>query len=148
MLVRQHANKSLLKIEGHQLRSSIMSRVRSSGNKSTELRVIKLFKKLKIIGWRRKNKLVGNPDFIFKESKIAFFVDGCFWHGHFSHKVMPRANRQYWVTKILRNKRRDRKVNKTLMNLGWKVMRIWECQLKNKNNIIYKFARHCNHLKA
>ena len=63
-------------------RSQIMKAVKSKGNISTEIKLIKLFKEKKIKGWRRNYKLFGNPDFVFPKSKIALFADGCFWHGH------------------------------------------------------------------
>ena len=63
-------------------RSEIMKNVRSNNNKSTELKLIKLFKEYGITGWKRKYKVKGHPDFVFLKEKIAIFVDGCFWHGH------------------------------------------------------------------
>lgn len=60
-------------------RSSIMSEVRSKGNKSTELKLIQYFKENDIHGWRRGYKVKGHPDFVFLDKKIAIFVDGCFW---------------------------------------------------------------------
>ena len=63
-------------------RSYVMSRIRSHGNASTELRLIAVFKELGISGWRRNYPLFGKPDFVFQSEKVAVFVDGVFWHGH------------------------------------------------------------------
>lgn len=110
-------------------RSNIMRSVKSSGNKSTELKVITIFRRLKISGWRRNYKLSGKPDIVFPKKKIALFVDGCFWHGHSCRNTKPRHNKKYWTMKIRRNKARDKKVTKLLQTRGWTVVRFWECQI-------------------
>ena len=75
------------------------------GNKSTELKLIKLFKELEIKGWRRNYKIAGAfPDFIFPKLKIAIFADGCFWHGHDCRTLQPKTNRKYWDEKIKKNR--------------------------------------------
>ena len=84
----------------HEERSKIMLQVKSVGNKSTELKLISLFKAHKIIGWRRNYKIFGKPDFVFPQKKIAIFVDGCFWHGHNCRNTSPEDNKAYWVKKI------------------------------------------------
>lgn len=106
-----------------------MQAIRSSGNKSTELRLIQIFKKHSIKGWRRKSKLVGSPDFVFSKQKVAVFADGCFWHGHDCRKTVPQTNAKFWLDKITKNKKRDRVVNITLRGSGWRVVRFWECEL-------------------
>lgn len=111
-------------------RSDIMRAVKSHGNKSTELKLIEIFKNSKLRGWRRTYKLFGNPDFVFPKKRIAVFVDGCFWHGHDCRNTKPADNADYWRKKIERNKRRDELVSKTLAEKGWQVIRIWECQVK------------------
>lgn len=115
-------------------RSEIMSRVRSNKNKSTELRLISLFKKLGIKGWRRNYMIKGKPDFVFPKEKVAFFTDGCFWHGHGCRNITPDNNKEYWRYKITTNKIRDKAIAKHLRSIGWKVIRIWECELTRKNN--------------
>lgn len=120
-------------------RSYIMKTVKSSNNKSTELKLIYLFKKYSIKGWRRNYKIFGKPDFVFCGKKIAVFTDGCFWHGHNCRNTVPKDNSEYWENKINRNRKRDIEVNKHLKKIGWSVIRIWECELnKNKENILYK----------
>src|ERR1700756_3893297 len=95
-------------------RSWIMSRVRGKGNRATELRLLLLFRKYKIPGWRRNSRLFGKPDFVFPKARIAIFVDGEFWHGHPTRSVIPANNSHFWRAKIARNKLRDRLVNATL----------------------------------
>ena len=109
-------------------RSEIMSRVRSSGNRSTELAFIKVLRAGGITGWRRGGwGLFGRPDFVFPRAGLAVFVDGCFWHGCPRHCRIPKARRGYWREKIARNQTRDRAVSRALRRDGWRVMRLWEC---------------------
>lgn len=118
-----------------QKRAWTMAQVRSSGNKSTEQKMVAVFKENKIKGWRRKYPLFGKPDFVFPKERLAVFVDGCFWHGHPKLCRMPKANKEYWVEKIKGNKKRDKKVNKELKHKHWKVIRIWEHEIKFENTI-------------
>jgi len=114
-------------------RSEVMSRVRSRGNKDTEVALAKLFRRNKITGWRRNQKVFGKPDFIFPKLKLAIFVDGCFWHGCPKHETKPKNNRAFWRRKFSRNKKRDVLVTRTLRLAGWRVLRIWEHELAKKN---------------
>ena len=111
-----------------------MSRIRGYGNKDTELALIKLFRCCHIVGWRRKQKIFGKPDFVFYRSKLAVFVDGCFWHGCAKHATQPKSNSEFWMQKITKNKKRDRLVNRELRKLGWRVVRIWEHSLTKHGN--------------
>ncbi|HET7626000.1 MAG TPA: very short patch repair endonuclease [Verrucomicrobiae bacterium] len=122
-------------------RSRIMSRIRSKGNAGTELRLIKLFRSSKIVGWRRNQKLFGKPDFVFPEKRIVVFVDGCFWHGCPQCYRRPRSNLKYWDAKVSRNTARDREVTRVLKKLGWRVVRIWAHELKKPKNCIRKILR-------
>jgi DNA mismatch endonuclease (patch repair protein) len=112
-------------------RSAIMKAVKSSGNLSTELKLIKIFKKLRITGWRRNYKLLGRPDFVFPTKRVIVFVDGCFWHGHNCRNTHPSANRVYWENKIGNNKNRDKRISNSLKKDAWIVVRIWECEINN-----------------
>jgi DNA mismatch endonuclease, patch repair protein len=118
-----------------------MAQIRSKGNKSTELKVVSLFRQHGITGWRRHWPVAGRPDFAFPKVKIAMFVDGCFWHGHNCRLFRHSQNADYWKTKIERNKKRDRRVNKTLRAAGWSVIRVWECHLKNPERIMRRISR-------
>lgn len=64
-------------------------------------------------------------DLIFSRSKIAVFIDGCFWHGCPAHYRAPGANAQYWVAKLERNRSRDIETTKMLQTEGWTVLRFW-----------------------
>jgi len=117
-------------------RSKIMATVRSRGNKSTELKLISIFRAGKITGWRRNQKFSGNPDFVFRGAKLIIFVDGCFWHGCKKHCRIPSDNRPYWRRKIARNVARDNSTIRHFRKAGWQVVRIWEHSLKNPARII------------
>ena len=116
-------------------RSEVMSRIRSRGNKDTEVALAKLFRRNKITGWRRNQKIFGKPDFLFPKLKLAVFVDGCFWHGCPNHGTQPKGNAAFWRRKISRNQSRDRLVTQSLRLQGWCVLRIWEHELAHKNEI-------------
>ncbi|MEQ8236258.1 MAG: very short patch repair endonuclease [Syntrophomonadaceae bacterium] len=121
-------------IYGSKKRSDIMRKVRSKGNTSTELRLIALFNDNGFSGWRRNYPVMGHPDFVFLDKKIAVFVDGCFWHGHDCRNTHPKENEEYWTKKRNRNIQHDKEVTSIFESRGWTVMRIWECELK-KNNL-------------
>lgn len=114
-------------------RSEVMSLVRSQGNKDTELVLVQFFRHHKISGWRRRIKLFGKPDFIFRKHRLAVFVDGCFWHGCPKHERQPKNNRDFWRRKLSSNKKRDRLVTRNLQSQRWRVLRIWEHELAKKN---------------
>lgn len=128
-------------------RSDVMSRIRSAGNKDTELRLIQVFRANGITGWRRGRIIRGQkaedrrqtkpfsvrPDFVFPKLKTAVFVDGCFWHGCPKHATWPKTRAAFWLAKITGNKARDRRVNRLLRAKGWKVARVWEHELKRRN---------------
>jgi DNA mismatch endonuclease (patch repair protein) len=114
-------------------RSEVMRRIRGRGSKATEIALAKLFRRHKITGWRRNQKVFGKPDFVFPKLKLAVFVDGYFWHGCPKHATKPKNNRAFWRNKFARNNARDRIVNRTLRQLGWTVLRIWQHELSQKN---------------
>src|SRR5258706_10290317 len=114
-------------------RSDVMSGIRGRGNKDTELALAKLFRRNKITGWRRNQKVFGKPDFIFRQARLALFVDGCFWHGCPKHATQPKNNRAFWKNKFSRNRTRDLLVTRTLRSANWRVLRIWEHELTRKN---------------
>jgi len=116
-------------------RSAVMSAIRGRGNKDTEMRMMALMRAHGITGWRRGQVLLGKPDFIFRRERVVLFVDGCFWHGcpKPKHSPMPKTRADWWAGKLTRNKERDRLVTSTLRKEGWKVIRVWECDLRAKN---------------
>jgi DNA mismatch endonuclease (patch repair protein) len=120
-------------------RSQVMSLIRSSGNRATELAMIRIFRARRITGWRRgrvvrvatpTGSLRIRPDFVFPARKVAVFVDGEFWHGHPTRCQIPQARRSWWAAKIESNKRRDRRQNRALRVAGWTVVRVWQHELK------------------
>jgi DNA mismatch endonuclease (patch repair protein) len=123
------------------LRSEIMAKVKGRNNRSTELRLLRTLQKYKIRGWRRRSSIFGSPDFVFPASRLAVFVDGCFWHGCPVHGSMPQSNRAFWAEKLTRNRRRDRLVKRTLTKSGWRVLRIWQHELKHEARIANKVNR-------
>ena len=100
-------------------RSKVMKAIKSKNTKSTELKLIAIFKELHIIGWRRTYKLMGKPDFVFPKKRVAVFVDGCFWHGHDCRNVTPSTNTEFWSAKLSTNKLRDEIVTESLQKKNY-----------------------------
>jgi len=117
-------------------RSEVMSRIRGKENKDTELIMIQILRKNKITGWRRNQNVFGKPDFVFYKYKVALFVDGCFWHVCPEHCNLPKNNQEFWKNKLNININRDLIVNQTLIKKGWKVIRIWEHELKDTKRVV------------
>jgi DNA mismatch endonuclease (patch repair protein) len=92
------------------------------------------------------NDLPGKPDLVFPRLKKVIFVHGCFWHGHHCSRGarVPVHNRAYWVEKIERNRKRDRKAAGHLRKLGWERKVVWECSLKKPEKIILSLAKYLN----
>ena len=122
-------------------RSKNMQAIRAKSNKSTELKMVKLFKENNITGWRRHLPLPGKPDFTFKKEKVTVFVDGCFWHKCPKCYREPKTNTEFWRNKIETNLKRDRRVTRKLRKAGWCVCRIWECRLKKPAPVISRINR-------
>jgi DNA mismatch endonuclease, patch repair protein len=95
--------------------------------------MMRLLRKNKISGWRRHQPLVGTPDFVFRDSKLILFVDGCFWHGCPKHSRHASKSGAFWRNKLKTNQIRDHLVTRTLRRAGWRVMRVWEHELTRKN---------------
>ena len=116
-----------------EVRSMNMSHIRSTNSKPEEIVRKYLFSK----GLRyRKNvrPLPGKPDIVLRKYKTIIFVNGCFWHKHDCGRfVMPSSNIEYWTKKINRNVERDKSNTEQLEAQGWRVLTIWECQLKKKS---------------
>ena len=106
-----------------------MAAIKSKGNKDTELKLISILRANGISGWRRNQKFLGRPDFVFRRERLVLFVDGCFWHGCPKHGRKPGSNSIYWTAKLKRNKCRDKKVCRKLRKSGWFVLRLWEHEL-------------------
>ena len=112
-------------------RSYNMSRIKSINTKPEELVRKYLFRE----GFRyRKNvrNLPGCPDIVLAKYHTVIFINGCFWHAHKNCKIFvyPKSNQTYWRDKLKRNQERDQKNNLMLRRQGWKVLVVWECELK------------------
>jgi DNA mismatch endonuclease (patch repair protein) len=122
-------------------RSAVMSRIRGRNNLSTEIRLISIMRSAGIVGWRRHQPLPGRPDFVFRQSRLAVFVDGCFWHLCPKCGNLPKGNAEFWSKKLLGNRDRDRLVTKQLRSTGWLPLRIWEHELRNDARVVKKLQR-------
>lgn len=119
-------------------RSERMSRVRAK-NMRPELAVRKL---VFALGYRYRlhaRDLPGCPDLVFRPRRKVIFVHGCFWHRHPSPNCalarLPKSRLDFWKPKLEGNRKRDEKNSKALRREGWKVMTIWECELKNAERL-------------
>jgi DNA mismatch endonuclease (patch repair protein) len=88
---------------------------------------------MRLKGWRKNvDEVIGKPDIVFSSRKVAIFIDGCFWHScPHCHRKLPVTNREYWEKKISRNVELAKRHNQTLAENGWKVIRIWEHEMRD-----------------
>src|ERR1044071_1582436 len=119
-----------------QRRSEIMSRIRDK-NTVPELKVRSLIHRL---GYRfrlHSKSLPGKPDLVFSGRKKIIFVHGCFWHAHSGcpKGKPPKSNLEFWLKKLEANKRRDAQARKKLKSQGWRVLTVWQCQLKKQESL-------------
>jgi DNA mismatch endonuclease Vsr len=122
--------KAVKRTETVEQRSRIMRGVPSK-NTSTELTFRKALWAVGIRGYRlHDSSLPGNPDVVFSKRKVVVFIDGCFWHGCPKCYREPATNQKYWSMKVERNQKRDEKVARLCEELGWKVVRYWEHEIK------------------
>lgn len=108
-------------------------------------------------------RLPGHPDLVLKKYRTCIFVNGCFWHGHYIHLPsgdlqltiensecckIPKTNREFWVSKIKRNKERDKEEQKRLAEMGWHCITVWECELKpqKREETLNSIAFTLNHI--
>jgi len=122
-----------------------MAKVRSRGNRSTEVRLRLALVRAGISGWELHPESVpGRPDFWFSTERMAVFVDGCFWHGCKQCLRLPHGNRPYWRAKIDGNIRRAALINRKLRSDGVIVFRVWEHEIRNRrklDHILEKISR-------
>lgn len=122
-------------------RSWLMSRIRSRDTKP-EIAVRSILHRS---GYRfrlHRKDLPGSPDIVLPGRSTVVFVHGCFWHGH-SCKCdkMPKSRTEYWAEKIVANRRRDARQRRHLRALGWRVVVVWECEIKNPARLASKLKR-------
>ena len=123
-------------------RSALMAQVRGRGNATTEGVLAVVLRAEGWSGWRRQQVVRGKgakavpfrvrPDFVFRSRRLVVFVDGCFWHGCPRHGTQPKGNAAFWRAKFRRNQERDRRDTRNLRRAGWKVVRLWEHELRSK----------------
>ncbi|MEE2691153.1 MAG: very short patch repair endonuclease [Pseudomonadota bacterium] len=87
--------------------------------------------------------LPGTPDLVFPRYGAVLFVHGCFWHGHDCSRGarVPKSNSAYWTAKIARNKARDAETARALKKSGWRVITVWECEMKDVERAADRAAR-------
>lgn len=114
-------------------RSEVMRRVKAKGT-TPELTVRRLLTRLGARYRLHRRDLPGSPDVVLPGRRLAIFVHGCFWHGHDCARGarVPKANRDYWLAKVARNRARDARSLAALGALGWRVETLWECELKDE----------------
>ena len=123
-----------------------MRKVRSK-NTTPELRLRKLIYAMGYRGYRvHYEKLPGKPDVVFIGRRRVIFLHGCFWHGHDCRagRNTPKSNLEYWNGKLSGNKTRDKRNARELKKAGWRILVIWECQLKEESAVrrrLRKFLR-------
>jgi len=121
-------------VHSKETRSYNMSQIKSKNTKP-EI-IVRKFLFSKGFRFRIHNKnLPGNPDIVLRKFRTIIFVNGCFWHGHNGCKffTIPKTRSEWWLEKINKTIANDIKARDALKELGWKVIEIWECDLKNKS---------------
>ena len=122
-----------------EVRSRNMAAIKSKNTKP-EIKVRQL---LHSMGYRFRlhmKDLPGNPDIVLKKYKTVIYVNGCFWHRHPNCKYAstPKTRTSFWSQKFQSNVERDNKNYIKIKNLGWKYIVVWECELKNKSDLVEK----------
>lgn len=122
-------------------RSWLMSRIKGMNTKP-EIEIRSLLHRM---GYRfrlHRRDLPGTPDIVLPGRNAVVFVHGCFWHGHACKRTkMPKSRKAYWAEKIEGNRRRDARKRRRLKALGWKVVVVWECELKKPEKLAEKLQR-------
>lgn len=116
---------------GQEKRSVIMSHIRSTGTLA-EKAVFAWLKQHRYKFKTHVKELPGKPDVVLERYKTVIFIHGCFWHHHpgCSRATLPKTRKKYWLPKIEKNIKRDRKHSAKLRRMGWHVYTVWECQIK------------------
>jgi DNA mismatch endonuclease (patch repair protein) len=122
-------------------RSAVMARVKGRDT-APELAVRRLLWRLGARYRLHRRDLPGKPDIVLARRRLAVFVHGCFWHGHDCARGarVPKANQDYWVGKVARNRARDIDAQARLASMGWRVAVVWECELKDAAGLERRMA--------
>ncbi len=112
-------------------RSLIMSKIRSKGT-SAEKAILSIISTKRLKYDLYNSSLPGKPDFVFPKKKKIIFAHGCFWHQHknCNRATKPKSHKSYWLPKLENNMKRDKKYYKDLKKMGYKILIVWECEIK------------------
>jgi DNA mismatch endonuclease (patch repair protein) len=123
-------------------RSAVMKRVHGKDTQP-EMAVRSMVHRLGLRYALHRRDLPGNPDLVLPARGSVIFVHGCFWHGHTCRagRNRPSSNTDYWIAKLDRNQSRDAANQRRLRSLGWRVLVIWECELKKPERLRARIAR-------
>ena len=124
-------------------RANNMSKIRGK-NTGPEVKLRKLLWSAGIRGYRIHYSLPGKPDIVFTKTKVAIFIDGCFWHKCPICFQEPETRKEFWMKKIQSNIDRDQKVNTQLKDMGWTVLRFWEHEIKKNPSAVIDTIREKN----
>lgn len=128
-------------------RSQIMSKIRGTGTKP-EWAVRRLVHGMGFRYRLHRKDLPGRPDLVFPSRKKLIFVHGCFWHKHDDGSCKsfryPQSNKEYWVPKLDRNAERDAENQAKLAEMGWKILVVWECEIRSDPELGERIARFLN----
>lgn len=110
---------------------------------ATEMTVRRLAHSLGFRYRLHRRDLPGTPDLVFPARRAVVFVHGCFWHQHHCPRGsrLPKTRREYWESKLRRNQNRDRRNQKLLREMGWRVLVVWECQIKDDQRLATTLQR-------
>ena len=114
-----------------EVRSKNMSHIKSTDTKPEV--IVRKYLFSKGLRYRKNDKRYpGNPDIVLPKHKVCVFINGCFWHQHSGcrYATIPKSNQEYWIPKLQRNVERDNTNIEKLTQNGWKVITVWECELK------------------
>lgn len=114
-----------------EIRSLNMSRIRAVNNSYEEQ--VRKYLFARGLRYRKNDKRYpGKPDIVLPKYKVMIFINGCFWHKHNGCKraVLPKSNIEYWIPKLQANQERDKANRRYLEQSGWRVITVWECELK------------------
>ena len=128
-------------VYGPAKRSAVMRRVKGRDT-TPEKTVRRLLTRLGARYRLHRKDLPGRPDIVMPGRRLALFVHGCFWHGHDCARGarVPKANRDYWIAKVARNRARDAAARDALTASGWRVETLWECELKDEAVVSERLA--------
>jgi len=123
-------------------RSEIMTKIRSTGT-APEKKLERLLSSLSYRYETHPTDVPGTPDAVLRRKKVAFFVNGCFWHAHrgCSRATIPKTNRLFWLKKICRNAKRDRGVRRALRGMGWSAVTLWTCGKISSEVVLSRLLR-------